>query len=358
MAEQLIATPKTWGSSIKVPLYRADINQMYLYRSIVKQLDTFAEKVHREWENAELERVTRLGAIEGLSQDVEYKKGSAGASGGDRLSKAFNKAAVEMQTKKVESISFLHLQELKNEFIADASKDPKGYKEKSEDYIKGIVQELQKTPQTAVFAGLLEQKLKLKQQADLFVISKGYREQQIAAVGASTDEFIKDLKTTTIQDAAGVFSGVDEIRANALNSLDLGLKMLDIQLNTLLPGDGMPLYSGEEKVQVRNQFEEDFFISIVQEYIETQNLTPEQMLTIESGALSIDRGDGSEPINILQQVGHDVYSKEVRRYLTKYLKAKNDIQAYVARAQEKQIEKDRQALGFQFLNSIKTGGGA
>ena len=329
-------------SRLAMPTIAPNLSGAELLQDVSRRLDKVVDTSIQDWQKAEVVKAESEGLADGASNSIQYRK--SGTLTGDAYKK--NADATRMNMLGVESQ--LTFKELKETYSAD----PAGFIEQSNEYITKTVDSLEGNPEGQA---LMEGQLKLKQQADGYAIKKRFDNVEADKFKTSTESLIHSMKTSAYETAGEVFSKDPDSQALALNQFGLSKKLLVGSLNAVT-AQGTPVYSEVEKTKISDQFHTDFYTRAAEDYFENNDLDSNNMADLLEGKLEISIPGTDQKINILNEVGVDVYDKDVKKAAINSMNERNVTDKRARVEAKAQMKVDQDSANFSIMTDLKTGG--
>lgn len=329
-------------SSLQVPDLVPDLSGANLLQMVSRQTGALAKTANAEWQKAEKSKAATAGALAGQQPNVKYREG------GTVTADAFNKAASETLRTMTDLKAKIGIQELSEDY----KNDPVKFQTKSAEFISTITNGLRQAGDP-VMANEVEANMTLSAQTAGYEISKVYMAQQVDKAKADNTILGQTLKTDAYKGSGGLFSPDPEEQGIALTKFALNKKAYDASLHKVLP-DGTPVYTATAIQKRMKSFHTSFYSGAVQNWVSEADLSPDDLLKIKNGTLTIDI-PGAGSINILDEIGPDAYDTKVRRYTVTKIREKVAAESKLLDVEKKTIARKSKANDVALLNKLYTG---
>ncbi len=329
-------------SRLGVPEVPQDLSGANLLNMVSRQTGKLADEAITQWQESEKSKASAEGTAAGWQPNVKYREG------GTITAQAYNKAASESLRTSTDLKAKTGLQEL-----AEVYKDnPAEFQTKSSEFIANITNSLKQAGDMNM-AKEVEASMTLSAQTAGYEISKAYNAKMVDQAKADNEMLGQTLKTDAYKGSGGLFSKDPEEQGIALTKFAVNKKAYEASLHKVLP-DGTPVYSAVGIQKRMKAFHESFYTGAVQNWVSEAELSASDLKKIKDGDLTINiPGVGS--INVLDEVGVDVYDQKVRRYTVTKIREKVAARDKELDVENKLMAQRSKANDVELLNKLYTG---
>lgn len=320
-------------------------NPAKLLNTVTRSLSEEGNYQRKLWQEGVIRESAKEGEIAGSYEGApEYREGNTLSA------EAFNEAAKRSYLTRLEIDTSKQMAALREKY----KMDPEAYLSASKKYIDGVVSGMKENSQTAAAAELMKARLQLEQQASGYAVSKNYMAYKSQEIEVETDELIHTLSTNSYREAGGIFSKDDNIKGMALERFAVSKQALDNALHTTLP-DGTPVYSPKAVAEYQNAFHTEFYTRSVQDYVSQNDISDKELAAIMDGSFKVNIPGGVGEINILNEVGAEVYSKKIQQWTFNKIREQNSMVEKAKALQEKQTRELQKINGAKLIGEMLSG---